>query len=97
MTKAIVRDAMYRRRRFKAEDNEQCVRWYITYRRSYRDLVAMMSERGVHASHSTILRCVMRYVPEFERRWEHFERPVQSSCRMDEAAVSVRGGRFYLY
>ena len=26
-----------------------------------------------------------------------FERSVQSSWRMDETAVSVRGGRFYLY
>jgi transposase-like protein len=26
---------------------EVCVRWYITYRLSYRDLAAMMAERGV--------------------------------------------------
>jgi len=26
---------------------ELCVRWYITYRLSYRDLVAMMPERGI--------------------------------------------------
>ena len=97
MTKAIARDAIYRRRRFQAKDIEQCVRWYITYRLSYRDLVAMMAERGVHVSHTTLLRWVMRYVPEFERSWERFERPVQSSWRIDETAVSVRGGRFYLY
>jgi len=24
-----------------------CVRWYITYKLSYRDLVEMMAERGV--------------------------------------------------
>jgi transposase-like protein len=38
---------MYRRRRFDAEIIELCVRWYITYRLSYRDLVAMMAERGI--------------------------------------------------
>ena len=37
---------MYRRRRFDGEIIELCVRWYITYRLSYRDLVAMMAERG---------------------------------------------------
>jgi hypothetical protein len=45
---------MYRRRRFDAEiakTIELCVRWYITYRSSYRDLVAMMAERGIAVSH----------------------------------------------
>jgi transposase-like protein len=41
MTKPIVRDPIYRRRRFDAEIIELCVRWYVTYRLSYRDLVAM--------------------------------------------------------
>jgi transposase-like protein len=47
MTKPIVRDPIYRRRRCDAEIIELCVRWYITYRLSYRDLVAMMAERGI--------------------------------------------------
>ena len=38
---------MYRRRRFDAEIIELCVRWYITYRLSYRDLVEVMAERGI--------------------------------------------------
>jgi transposase-like protein len=55
MTKPIARDPMYRRRSFDADIIELCVRWYITYRLSYRDLVAMMAERGVEVSHTTIL------------------------------------------
>jgi hypothetical protein len=47
MTKPIARDLIYRRRRFDAEVIELCVRWYITYRLSYRDLVAMVAERGI--------------------------------------------------
>jgi hypothetical protein len=61
------------------------VRWYLTYRLSYRDLVEMMAERGVTVSHSTILRWVQRYVPEFERRWSRYARGVHSSWRMDES------------
>ncbi|MEO6080851.1 MAG: IS6 family transposase [Steroidobacteraceae bacterium] len=80
-----------------AELIELCVRWYITYRLSYRDLAAMMAERGVSVSHTTILRWVLRFVPEYERRWDRFARPSGSSWRMDETAVSVRGGRHYLY
>jgi len=68
------------------------VRWYITYRRSYRDLVAMMAERGVDVSHTTILRWVLRYVPEFEKRWRRFARRVNSSRRVDETSVRVRVG-----
>ncbi len=56
MAKPIARDPMYRRRSFDADFIELCVRWYITYRLSYRDLVAMMAERGVEVSHTTILR-----------------------------------------
>jgi transposase-like protein len=40
MSKAIPRDPIYRRRRFQPETIELCVRWYLTYRLSYRDLVA---------------------------------------------------------
>lgn len=92
MTQAIARDAIYRRRRFRSETIELCVRWYITYRLSYRDLVAMMAERGIIVSHTTIMRWVMRYVPEFEKRWARYARPVHPSWRVDETAVSVRGG-----
>ena len=45
MTKPIARDAIYRKRAFDADIIELCVRWYITYRLSYRDLVEMMAER----------------------------------------------------
>ncbi len=50
MTKAVERDQIYRRRRFQPEIIEICVRWYLTYRLSYRDLVEMMAERGVAVS-----------------------------------------------
>src|ERR1019366_988905 len=63
---------------FDADIIELCVRWYITYRLSYRDLVAMMAERGVEVSHTTILRWVVRYVPEFEKRWNRHARRIGS-------------------
>jgi transposase-like protein len=72
VTQAIARDPIYRRRRFRPEIIELCVRWYLTYRLSYRDLVEMMAEQGVTISHSTILRWVHRYVPEFEKRWARY-------------------------
>jgi hypothetical protein len=97
MSKPVARDPIYRGRRFQTETIELCVRWYITYRLSYRDLVAMMADRDITVSHTTIMRWVQRFVPEYERRWARFARPASSSWRMDETAVSVRGGRRYLY
>src|ERR1700727_1793376 len=80
-----------------AEIIELCVRWYITYRLSYRDLVAMMAERGISVSHTTIHRWVIRYVPEFEKRWNRFARPVNTSWRVDETYIKIRGQFSYLY
>jgi hypothetical protein len=69
MTQAVEHGPMYRGRKFQTETIEHCVRWYITYRLSYRDVVATMAERGIIVSHTTIMRWVFRYVPEYERRW----------------------------
>ena len=97
MTKPNVRDPIYRRRRFDAEIIELCVRWSITYRLSYRDLVAMMAERGIVVSHTTIHRWVIRYVPVFEKRWNRFARPVNTSWRVDGTYINIRGKFSYLY
>ena len=95
MTQPIARDPIYLRRRFDREIVELCVRWYVTYRLSYRDLVALMAERGVTVSHTTILRWVIHYVPEFEKRWNRRARPTHSSWRVDETYVQVRGRGHY--
>lgn len=97
MTQPIPRDAMYRRRVFDADVIEICVRWYITYRLSYRDLVEIMAERGIQVAHTTILRWVLRYVPEYEKRWNRLARPVGTSWRVDETYVSLRSRWHYLY
>ena len=74
-----------------------CVRWYLCYKLSFRDLVEMMAERGLHLSHTTIMRWVQRYAPEFEKRWTRFARKVGRSWRVDETYLKVRGRWTYLY
>src|SRR3569833_94908 len=97
MPRAIPCDPIYRGRRFSVDIIELCVRWYITYRLSYRDLAAMMAARGVAVTHTTIMRWVLRYVPEYEKRWARYAQPVNSSWRVDETYISVRGRPHYLY
>lgn len=90
MTQPIERDAIYRRRRFPRDVIETRVRWYLTYRLSYRDLVSLMAEREVHVTHTTIMRWVFRFVPEYERRWNRRARQVGSSWRVDETYIRTR-------
>jgi len=42
----------------------------------------MMAERGLDVSHITIMRRVVRYVPEFEKRWSRWARKVNSCGSM---------------
>ena len=51
-------------RHFEAEIILLCVRWYLRYSLSYRDLEEMMAERGPSVDHTTIYRWVQRYAPE---------------------------------
>jgi transposase-like protein len=57
----------------------------------------MMAERGVELSNTTVLHWVQRFVPEFEKRWMRFARPVGKSWRVDEIYICVRGQWRYLY
>lgn len=76
-------DAAFRYRHFEQDIIVLCVRWYISYRLSYRDLVEMMAERGIHVSPSSIYRWVQRFVPEFEKRWNQCRKPIGTSWRVD--------------
>jgi transposase-like protein len=60
------------------------VKFLRATRPSTRDLVEMMAERGVVLVHTTILRLVQHYLPEFEKCWGHYARPVGGSWRCDE-------------
>ncbi len=53
---------------FEAEIILLCVRWYLHYSLSYRDLEEMLRERGLQVDHTTIYRWVQRYAPELEKQ-----------------------------
>ena len=91
------RNPLFAGRWFEDEIMLLCLRWYFRFKLSYRDLVEMLSERGLIIAHSTILRWVVRYAETCERRWRRFERPVGGSWRADETFIKVRGQLMYLY
>ena len=49
------------------------------------------------SSHTTIMRWVHRYVPEYEARWNRRAKPFGSSWRMDETYIQTWPKTGYLY
>ena len=88
---------LFKGRHFDREIIVLCVRWYLRYKLSSRDLVQMMAERGIALAHTTILRWVQGFVPEFEKCWSQYSRPVGRSWRCDETYIKVKGHWTYLY
>jgi transposase-like protein len=67
-----------------------CVRWYLRFKQSLRDLVEMMAaERGLSLAHTTIMRWVRHYTPEFEKRWRRYALGFGQSWRVDETYVKI--------
>src|SRR5712672_799524 len=73
---------LFEGRHFDREVIVLCVRWYPRFKLSYRDLVEMKAERGLSVVHTTIMRWVRRYVPEFERWWNRFSRRTGRSLQV---------------
>jgi len=90
-------DDLFKGRHFDREIIILCVRWYLRFKLSFRDLVEMMAERGISLAHTTIMRWIQRYVPEFEKRWNRFACQAGASWRVDETYVKIKGRWPYLY
>ena len=45
-----------------------CVRWYLKYSLSFRDLEEIMAERGLSVTHTTIMRWVHQYSSIINRK-----------------------------
>src|SRR5271163_385261 len=74
-----------------------CVRWYVAYPLSLRQIEEMMGERGVFVDHATIHRWALKIVPALVKVFRGRRRLVGKSWRMDETYIKVRGQWKYLY
>ena len=91
------RPALFKGRQFEAEIIVLCVRWYLRFSLSYRDLKEIMAERNLEVDHVTIWRWVQRYAPELTKRCRRELRRTNRSWRVDETYVRVGGKWTYLY
>lgn len=73
------------------------VGYYLRYNISYRDLVAMMRDRGIFVHHTTLMRWVQHYSPIMRALWRKRHRRTSKSWRMDETYIKIKGQWNYLY
>jgi transposase, IS6 family len=88
---------LFKYRHFEPQIILLCLRWYLRYSLSYRDLEEMMSERGLTVDHTTIYRWVQHFAPVLERKCRSRLNPTNDSWRVDETYVKVKGEWMYLY
>jgi transposase, IS6 family len=91
------RPALFKGRHFDAEIIILCVRRYLRYALSLRNLEEIMAERNVHVDHVTIWRWIQQYAPELSRRCRLELRRTKGSWRVDETYLRVAGNWTYLY
>jgi putative transposase len=88
---------MFKGRHFDQSVILLCVRWYLAYGLSLRDLKEMMAELGISIDHSTIHLWVVRFSPLLLERFNRRKRAVTGKWHADETYIKVRGRWMYLY
>jgi transposase-like protein len=88
---------MFKGRHFDQSVILLCVRWYLAYNLSLRDLEEMMAERGLLVDHSTVHRWAVHFSPQLLERFHRRKRTITGKWHMDETYIKVRGQWMYLY
>jgi putative transposase len=88
---------MFKGRHFDRSVILLCIRWYLAYNLSLRNLEEMMAERGISVDHAIIHRWGIRSSPELLQRFNARKRVVTRKWHIDETYIKVRGRWMYLY
>jgi IS6 family transposase len=76
------RPALFRGRHFEAEIVLLCIRWYLRFGLSFRNLEELVAERNVSVDHVAIWRRVQRYALELHQRCRSELRMTNGSWRV---------------
>ena len=88
---------MFKWRHFEPAIITCAVGWYLRFSLSYRDVEALLTERGIPVDHTSIWRWVQCYAPELNKRCRRELKPSNGSWRVDETYVRAQGKWVYLY
>jgi putative transposase len=95
LTPALAR--VFKRLHYPLDVMLMCVRWYVAYGLSVRNLEEMMAERGIEVDHSTVHRWAVKMLPVLEKAFRRHKRAVGRSWRVDETYIKIKGKWKYLY
>jgi transposase-like protein len=90
-------DKVLKRLHYPLEEILLCVRGYVAYSLSERNLEEMVAERGLEVDHSSVHRWMIKLVPLFEKAVRRHKRAVGRSWRVGEVYGKVNGQWKFLY
>src|SRR6185436_6082375 len=73
---SVAEERVFKGRHFDRSVILLCVRWYLAYNLSLRNLEEMMAERCLSIDHSTVHRWVVHFSPELLKRFNARKRSV---------------------
>src|SRR5215467_8914723 len=91
------RPPLFHKRWFEPTVIVTCVRWYLRFSLSLRDIKELMAERGLSVDHTSVWRWTQAYGPEVYRRLYGEVKRKSSTWYMDETFVRVAGRWMYLF
>ena len=86
------RPALFRGRHFEPEVIVTCVRWYLRFSLSLRNVEELMTERGLIVDHTTVWRWCQTYGPVVYQRLKGNVKYKTTTWHMDETYVRVGAG-----
>jgi hypothetical protein len=94
LTAMLSVDDLFKGRHFDREIIILCVRWYLRFKLSFRDLVEMMAERGLSLAHTTIMGSVANFRCGRERpgTMSWFTPPARRTAALDAIRLSRAAG-----
>jgi len=87
----------FKRHRFPAEVIRHAVCLYFRFTLSFRDVEAMMTQRGVDVSDATIRCWTIKFGLQIARNLKRKRHPSSPRWHLDEVVCSIGAKRMYLW
>jgi hypothetical protein len=87
---------MFKGRHFDRSVILLCVRWYLAYNLSLRNLEETIAERGISVDHATIHRLTIHYALLLLEQFNRRKRPVTGRRYIDGTYIKVHGQWLHL-